>query len=124
MKSPWPYFSMEELSCHCGCGQMKMDSDFMENLVEMREELGFPMKITSGYRCPEYNAQVSTTGGDGPHTTGRAVDIALTPWSAAQLLELGYSRGYIRGVGVHMPSKNDTVKFIHIDDLGLRLWSY
>ena len=114
---------MEELTCHCGCGQMEMDSEFMVKLVSMRRTLGFPFYITSGYRCPEHNVKVGGTT-TGPHTTGRAVDITLTSDHAAQLIELGFKEGYIKGLGVHMPGRNDQIKFIHIDDLSLRLWSY
>lgn len=101
---------------------MKMDPEFMRKLVDLRRTLGFPFYITSGYRCPKHNKAVGGTE-NGPHTTGRAVDITLSSEHAAQVIELGFQKGYIKGLGVSYPNRS-VVKFIHIDDLGLRLWSY
>jgi hypothetical protein len=70
-------FPAWELSCHCGCEYTGMDRTFLSMLQEVREDLGFPLPISSAARCPEHNAAVSSTGEDGPHTTLRAVDILL-----------------------------------------------
>ena len=77
---PWRHFTPEEMSCRKD-GVLVVDPDFMQKLEEMRERLGFPMVVTSGYRTPEYNREVSKTGFFGPHTTGRAADIRVHPSS-------------------------------------------
>ena len=68
------HFDPSEFACHCGtCGSdgHEMNIDFVAMLDDLRERCGFPFRVTSGYRCPAHNQQVSTTGPDGPHTTGR-----------------------------------------------------
>ena len=53
-----------------------MDSGFLLALDTIRDEVGEPLTITSGFRCNDYNDRISSTGRNGPHTTGQAVDIA------------------------------------------------
>lgn len=96
----------------------------MRKLEAMREEAGFPFVITSAYRCPAHNANVSSTGSAGPHTTGRAVDVAVDRGQAYQVLELALKYG-MSGIGVKQKGSG---RFIHVDDLdeGVRpsIWSY
>jgi len=69
--SQYKYFTADELACKCGCGHgiNDMDSEFMDVLDKMRGELGFALPVTSGFRCPQHNASVSSTGSAGPHTS-------------------------------------------------------
>ena len=124
--SPWQYFSMEELTCSCGCGRMEMDADFMARLVTLRRELGFPFPVTSGYRCPDYNDEISGTGRDGPHTTGKAVDIQVVGSEAHKLLGSALGAG-ITGIGVAQ-SGDHSGRFLHLDKLSGPtrpwIWSY
>jgi len=72
------YFTKQtdpKLSCTC-CGIYGMDSGFLLALDTIRDEVGEPLTITSGFRCNDYNDRISSTGRNGPHTTGQAVDIA------------------------------------------------
>ena len=69
-------FSQAEFACHC-CGACEMQPEFMGALQALRDALGFAMPVSSGYRCPAHNCAVSSTGEDGPHTTGLAADIAI-----------------------------------------------
>ena len=110
--SPYQYFSLEELSCR-HCGEMHMDSGFMAKLVAIRRELGFPLPVTSGYRCPAHNAAVSETGINGPHTTGHAVDIAISGERAYRLLRAALAHG-MTGIGI---KQHGDGRFIHLDDL-------
>lgn len=106
----YKFFTDDELRCRCGCGKMEMNSRFMGLVIEMRLELDTPFNVTSAYRCPQYNQQVSSTGVRGPHTYGRALDIAAGSSLKSQILTAALARGMTRfGIG-----KN----FIHIDDLG------
>jgi zinc D-Ala-D-Ala carboxypeptidase len=107
----WKYFTEDEMRCKCGCGRCEMDEEFMRLLDKMRGRCGFPFKVTSGFRCPQYNAQVSITGADGPHTTGKAADIALSERRKYFALdELFGLVDTFRGIGIG----ND---FIHLDTL-------
>lgn len=125
--SGWQYFTLEELTCRCGCGRMEMDREFMRKLVALRRAFGVPLPLASAYRCPEHNARVSSTGPDGPHTTGRAVDPRVSGETAYRLVELALARGFT-GIGIHQRGPMSS-RFIHLDDLGAphprpRIWSY
>jgi zinc D-Ala-D-Ala carboxypeptidase len=109
----WKYFDPavdKKMTCSCGCGRMELDDKFMQKMIRIREIVDEPFMITSGFRCPEHNNKVSSTGFRGPHTTGHALDIAVTGsrmrW---KLIEAAMKVGISRiGIG-----KN----FVHIDDL-------
>lgn len=123
----YKYFTDKELACQggpCCGGEQKMNTVFMNKLDQIRHRLGFPLRVTSGYRCPAHNANISHTGTTGPHTTGRAVDIAIQGEDAFKLIEIAMAFG-MTGIGV---SQKGNKRFIHIDDLehGLRprVWSY
>ena len=111
--TPWTHFSHAELTCQCPCGQMEMDPDFMGRLEALRTAFGKPMRITSAYRCPSHNAQASSTGFTGPHTTGLAVDVSVSGQDAHELLTLVLHHGF-SGVGVSQRGPHNK-RFIHID---------
>ena len=132
--SPWnldmtPHFQEPEMQCQCGCGRADMDADFMEALQAIRQALG-TLRVSSGFRCPEYNARVSTTGQTGPHTTGRAVDLQVMGGRAYALIAVAQAHG-MTGLGISQKGARAT-RFVHLDNLqasdtgGVRpwLWSY
>lgn len=113
------HFSDAELRCKCGCGQNRMDPHFLFALESLRNAYGRPMRITSGYRCPAHNAAVSPmTGGSGPHTTGKAVDVAIDRGDAYDLIALAKLAG-ITGIGVKQHGKG---RFLHLDALPDAPW--
>lgn len=126
----YKFFSLDELKCKCGkCGSTgdEMDTAFMNSLILLRSDCGFPFVITSAYRCPEYNAKVSGTGRHGPHTTGKAVDIAIDRERAFILLSKAFDYGF-QGIGI---KQHGNGRFIHLDtckdgEVGSRpiIWSY
>jgi uncharacterized protein YcbK (DUF882 family) len=108
------HFSQKELACNC-CGEAEMDEEFMSKLEEIRVFYGKPMAITSGYRCSKYNRQISQTASkDGPHTTGRAVDIQISGKDAHELLGLVMEDDYFSGIGLSQAGNHDG-RFIHVD---------
>jgi uncharacterized protein YcbK (DUF882 family) len=71
---------------------------------------GRPIIINSGYRSPEYNSAIATTGPRGPHTTGQAADIKVLDSSTRFLLvTLAVECGFT-GIGI-------AKTFIHLDDI-------
>ena len=123
--SSWDHFTTEELACR-HCGEMHMNERFMADLVALRKALGFPFPVSSGYRCPEYNNQVSSTGFDGPHTTGCAVDIALRGDKARALIGAAIALHVFEGIGVKQTGGG---RFVHLDKYtGIHprpwVWSY
>ena len=95
----------------------------MRRLDALRHSFGEPMIVTSGYRCPAHNDNVSTTGLDGPHTTGRAADIGISGAAALDLVLLSN----FGGLGINQKGPHEK-RFIHLDDLDgptrPRIWSY
>lgn len=106
----WPHFSQSEFFC-AGDGTCEMSPAFMDKLELLRDMYGKPMVITSGYRSPSYNAKVSGTGTAGPHTTGKACDIAVTNPDAHLLVQLAMKMNFT-GIGVSQRGSN---RFIHLD---------
>jgi len=124
------HFRDSELSCH-HCGKNLMHLDVLDTLETIRHEMGDkPLAVSSGYRCPEHNAMVSSTGYHGPHTTGRAVDILIAGPRAYQLVACALKYG-ASGIGIKQHGLNWEVRFIHLDWCKNttriprpRIWSY
>jgi zinc D-Ala-D-Ala carboxypeptidase len=122
---PFEYFTREELQCKCGCGGLP-EEDFIYKVEKLREKARFPFPVSSGYRCSDYNDRVSSTGRNGPHTTGRAIDILVNRGQAYTLLVLALPE--FTGIGV---SQKGQGRFVHLDDLPNKegqprptIWSY
>jgi uncharacterized protein YcbK (DUF882 family) len=109
----WRHFSRDEFTCRCGCGQNLIDDIFVTELDDLRHRLGFPLVITSGYRCPEHNARVSSTGRTGAHTTGRAADIAVSHTRAYEVLQTALLMRFT-GIGINQKGGS---RFLHLDNL-------
>ena len=122
--SPWDHFTDEELRCRC-CGEMHMDQSFMNKLVMFREQMGFPFPVTSAFRCPKHNHEVSHSGFLGPHTTGKAVDIQVVGERAALLIRGALNNGFM-GVGIRQ--HGDVHKrIVHLDMMPRpfqQIWTY
>lgn len=121
------YFSITEFECRCKCGRAPMDEAFLLKLDELRHQFGKPLAVSSGYRCSSHNQRVSSTGIDGPHTTGKAADLRVDRADAHRLLGLALSHGFT-GIGVQQKGGS---RFLHLDTLtdGPRqprptVWSY
>ena len=109
------HFKNNELICHCGCGQNLMDEKFLGLLEDLRLWFGKPINLSSGYRCPSHNANVSSSGMSGPHTTGKAVDILVHGENARCLLK-GVLAINFTGIGISQKGSYDK-RFIHVDTL-------
>lgn len=124
---PWPFFKPSELACR-GTGKLVIEEEFMDRLHRLRTIYGEPLKASSGYRDPIYNVQVSKTGPDGPHTTGRAVDILIFGPNVYRLVKDAMALGFT-GIGIHQRG-NQNSRFVHLDDIVSsihprpRIWSY
>ncbi len=93
---------------------------FMALLMQMRTDLQFPFRVNSGFRCRAYNAKISSTGFDGPHTKG-AADIGVAFERAYKLNNLAGELDM--GIGVNQTG-DVADRYIHVDNLGARLWTY
>jgi uncharacterized protein YcbK (DUF882 family) len=123
------HFTREELQCKCGCGRMEIPQEFLNKLEKLRKAFGKPMVITSGYRCPAHNSDVSETGAAGPHTLG-AVDVSVAGADAHLLLQHANVVGF-SGIGIKQKGPFSG-RFVHLDDLPVtdnthprpRVWTY
>lgn len=111
----YDFFPEDELKCKCGCDSAYMDANFMRKLISLREAANFKFPLTSAYRCPIHNHSISSTGMDGPHTTGRAVDIQVYGAQAHWILAHAGMHG-MTGIGIKQKGEYGT-RFIHVDDL-------
>lgn len=116
------YFTEAEFRCS-HCGEAKMDQAFIARLNELREECGFSLRVSSGYRCPDHPIEAKKAA-SGAHTTGKAVDFAVDGKLAHELLKHAMDMNF-KGVGVQ---QKGTGRFIHLDDWNTSnrptIWSY
>ena len=70
------YFTLAEGACNCGHHRYHLWS-IMNNLDIVRKDLGQPMRVNSGYRCPLRNAATTGSAIESLHIYGKASDIAV-----------------------------------------------
>ena len=110
------HFTPSELSCKgqgCCGGKNLVADDFVDKLDTLRDLCGFPLPVTSGYRCPDHNEKVSSTGRTGPHTTGRAVDLGVRGEQALTVVRIALALNFT-GIGIN---QKGAARFVHLDDL-------
>jgi uncharacterized protein YcbK (DUF882 family) len=106
------HFSTEEFECKCAletCGPQRVSARLVALLEETRTDYGLPIRVTSGFRCQGYQAQLRAQGyetakGLSQHELGRAADIAGTDM---RLLEVAASE-YFKAIGIART-------FVHVD---------
>lgn len=121
------YFSDDELRCKCGCGNLLFDDEVREKLDAIREAVGFPMPVTSGYRCPDHPIEAAKEARGRPvgaHCSGKAVDIGVERERAHRLIQTALEHNCPR-IGVNQRGDG---RFIHLDWDYTRpnptIWSY
>lgn len=67
-------FSVTEFACR-HCGKNEIDQRIINMAQAIREELGVPVRVNSGYRCEKHNAKVGGVKGSF-HTKGLAADLS------------------------------------------------
>ena len=102
------HFTLREFQCR-HCGAVKLDHRLVNKLQALRDRLGVPLAITSGYRCPDHNKAV----GGAPnsyHVQGMAADIVCPKgWAVEEFAGVCLDHGFT-GVGAY-PAQN----FVHVD---------
>ncbi len=121
--SDFPNFTRREFVCRCGCGRADMEPSFMMTLQRVRNALGRPMVVNSGFRCPDHDKAI---GGAGIHPKGLAADIRIAGETVYYLLGAAYAMD-VRGIGLkqHGPWAD---RFMHLDTVSgrtrPRVWTY
>ena len=120
--SKWRNFSRDEFACQCGCGTNEIHDSVIDFCQQIRDFLGGPIIITSGFRCDNHPVERAKTK-PGTHAQGLAADIACSHTDARKILEYVLSERQ-GGVGVHQKGQG---RFIHVDISPERtglLWTY
>ena len=111
-------FKVDEFKCKCGCGENEIDQRVINMAQEIRDELGVPIRINSGYRCEKHNANVGGVKGS-KHTKGFAADLSCSLGSAKMfeaVKKLHDKDGKLKDLDYCIKYKT----FIHIDCGGKR----
>ena len=100
-----PNFTLAEFACRC-CGGVKIDPELVRKLQQLRDRIGKPISITSGYRCPVHNQAVGGAA-QSQHMYGTAADIVVKGLAPATVADHAEAVGF-GGIGRY-------AGFIHVD---------
>jgi uncharacterized protein YcbK (DUF882 family) len=94
---------------------LKNIQELAKNLQVLRDEVKKPIKITSGYRTPQFNLKIGGAS-QSRHITGQAADLkieGLTPKEVATIIEKLIAAGKMKqgGLGIYKT-------WIHYDTRG------
>ncbi len=101
-------FNLLEFQCTgqgCCRGSVKLDSKLLFLLQELRDVIGLPIYITSGYRCPTHNTNVGGAERS-QHVEGKAADVSIDK-DMVYVAEIAKRIGFT-GVGYYD-------RFLHLD---------
>jgi len=104
-------FSLHEFECKDGSHLVKVDEELIDKLQQLRDLIGKPIPIHSGYRTPEYNKKVGGAT-KSQHLLGKAADISVNGISSEKLAELAEKVGF-NGIGIYKT-------FVHCDVRGYK----
>ena len=105
-------FKVSEFACKC-CGENNIDQRILDMAQALRDELGVPIRVNSGYRCEVHNARVGGAKGS-YHTKGLAADLSSSIgadkmfqavqklWHDGKLPELDYCIYYAKKDFIHV----------------------
>ena len=85
---------------------MKIDPELVRKLQQLRDRIGKPISITSGYRCPAHNRAVGGAT-QSQHLTGKAADITVKGMAPAVVADHAEAVGF-GGIGRY-------ATFTHVD---------
>lgn len=120
-----PQFHTREMSCQCtlpSCKEQKISRELIRRLHSVRASYGYPVLITSGYRCHGHQEELRAKGYEtsknvSQHELGQAADIkSLTPDHMGALQSAASQYFTVLGV---------SSRFLHVDTRLSRLfWKY
>jgi len=86
------HFSLKEFECR-HCKTVKLHPTLLRKLELLRNRLGRPIYITSGYRCRKYNKKISGAQ-NSYHLVGMAADIIVIGYRPNQLAKEALAAGF------------------------------
>lgn len=99
-------FKLKEFQCKDGNHQVMLDSQLLKKLQELRDRIGKPIIINSGYRTKEYNKLIGGSP-NSQHLLGRAADISMTNMNPREVARVAEEIGF-GGIGIYRD-------FLHVD---------
>ena len=111
------HFEMGEFACK-HCQQLPrggMDTRLLDVLDKMRERLGEPLVVSSGYRCPTHNRN-SSGASQSYHMKGMAADVYINSdqYSPKEIEAIAFECG--ADTACAYPNEG----FVHVDMRGYR----
>lgn len=104
---PWRSFTPAEIACR-GTGKLMVNERAMDMLQDLRDRLGAPMVINSGYRSPEHNRAVGGAP-QSKHMQGIAFDVSMAGHDPQVFMATARAVGF-KGIGEY-----PVLGFCHID---------
>lgn len=101
------FFSLDEFQCPC-CHCVKLHPLLLQKLKGIRNRVGNPLIVSSGYRCASYNQQVGGVQ-NSYHLLGMAADIQVRDFSLPELFKIS-REFFFTGIGFYS-GRN----FLHLD---------
>ena len=112
-----PNFRRREFACKGAscCGHSApVDDRLLDGLQALREKAGFPIRINSGFRCNNHNADVGGSP-NSQHRLGKAADIRCNGMTPKELYELAITIPEFENGGVGLYIRK---QFVHVDVRG------
>lgn len=102
-------FTLSEFACNDGSKEITVNYELIELLQQLRDILGKPVKVTSGYRTVTYNKKCGGIA-TSHHLTGKAADLKVSGVTPLEVAKAADKMGFM-GIGVY-PT------FTHVDVCG------
>jgi uncharacterized protein YcbK (DUF882 family) len=103
------HFSSSEFACP-DCGKASVTGELIVALEELRAAAKLPIRILSGYRCPEHNASADGAS-HSQHMLGKAADVRILGLDLQHAYDVAKKvpAFYFGGIGVYDGN------FLHVD---------
>ena len=110
-------FSVNVMSCRCGCGLHEMDEEFMRLHQILRDGMQGPLRVCIGRRSDYHNDGVSAAKNKkkAVYNLGQASNILISGERAMLLFEKARKVGF-SGIGLSQKG-NHSSRFLHLDTL-------
>ena len=108
-------FNEMEFACR-HCGQVHVEPELVAKLQTLRDSLGRPITVTSGYRCPIHNRNIGGAT-QSRHMQGQAADLTVNGVSPTAVATAADRVGF-GGIGIYVKSG-----FTHVDVGPSRRWN-
>ena len=111
-----PNFTNEEFACKCGiCRGGMMTADLLVALRDLRRRWDNPIRIVSGFRCPQWNA-VQGGAKESAHMRGIAVDLAGDGIHSVDFIVFAIHAGFTAiGEGEYVNDNGVKIVKLHLD---------